>query len=219
MFGLSSSAGVFGSVADMLVAIYEKAGFGPIRKWVDDFFVIRLPHQNWTEEEFIKLSAAFGVPWSLEKLRAFAIIQCYIGFDWDLALRVVSLPEEKMEKTISLLQSWLIKGARFMANEAASLHGKLIHISSIFPLIRPFLRSVALFANKFKSKRARLHVPSTLSADLQWVTEILSISPRERPLRTQHPIDLQWWGDASTSFGVGVIIGQHWAAWKWKDGF
>jgi hypothetical protein len=78
---------------------------------------------------------------------------------------------------------------------------------------------VALFANKFKSKRARLHVPSTLSADLQWVTEILSISPRERPLRTQHPIDLQWWGDASTSFGVGIIIGQHWAAWKWKDGF
>jgi hypothetical protein len=68
MFGLSLSAGVFGSVADMLVAIYEKAGFGPIRKWVDDFFIIRLPHQNWTEEEFIKLSATFRVPWSLEKL-------------------------------------------------------------------------------------------------------------------------------------------------------
>ena len=40
MFGLSSSAGVFGSIADMLVAIYWVAGFGPLTKWVDDFFVI-----------------------------------------------------------------------------------------------------------------------------------------------------------------------------------
>ena len=40
MFGLSSSAGVFGSIADMLVAIYQAAGFGPLTKLVDDFFVI-----------------------------------------------------------------------------------------------------------------------------------------------------------------------------------
>ncbi|OSC96160.1 hypothetical protein PYCCODRAFT_1335184, partial [Trametes coccinea BRFM310] len=42
-FGLTSSAGVFGSIADMLVAIYHTYGFGSIRKWVNDFFVIRLP--------------------------------------------------------------------------------------------------------------------------------------------------------------------------------
>ncbi|KAG1747960.1 uncharacterized protein EDB91DRAFT_1198475 [Suillus paluster] len=53
-----------------------------------------------------------------------------------------------------LLQAWLTKGARFTTIEAASLHGKLVHISSIFPLIRPFLRSIALFANKFKLQRA-----------------------------------------------------------------
>jgi hypothetical protein len=40
MFGLSSSAGVFGSIADMLVAIYRAAGFGPLTKWVDNFFVV-----------------------------------------------------------------------------------------------------------------------------------------------------------------------------------
>ncbi|KAG1764995.1 hypothetical protein EDD22DRAFT_775474, partial [Suillus occidentalis] len=52
-----------------------------------------------------------------------------------------------------------------------------------------------------------------------WVTEILSVSPCEKPLHTQHPVNLQWWGDASTSFGIGIVIGQHWAAWKWKEGF
>jgi len=39
-FGMASSAGVFGSIADMLVALYRIAGFGPIKKWVDDFFAI-----------------------------------------------------------------------------------------------------------------------------------------------------------------------------------
>ncbi|GBE77166.1 hypothetical protein SCP_0100380 [Sparassis crispa] len=42
-FSLSSSAGVFGAVADMLVAIYCARGYGPLKKWVDDFFVVHLP--------------------------------------------------------------------------------------------------------------------------------------------------------------------------------
>ncbi|PSR80887.1 hypothetical protein PHLCEN_2v6596 [Hermanssonia centrifuga] len=45
-FGLRSSAGVFGALADMLVAIYRASGFGPLKKWVDDFLVIRLPNQQ-----------------------------------------------------------------------------------------------------------------------------------------------------------------------------
>jgi len=39
-FGMTSSTGVFGSIADMLVALYCVAGFGPIKKWVDDCFAI-----------------------------------------------------------------------------------------------------------------------------------------------------------------------------------
>ena len=53
-FGLASSAGVFGSVADMLVAIYKASGkFGPMVKWVDDFFVTRFPHQCSTKTDFL----------------------------------------------------------------------------------------------------------------------------------------------------------------------
>ena len=62
MFGLCSSASVFGSIADMLVAIYAASGFSPICKWVDDFFVIRLPGQTWTEADFIALTSRLGVP-------------------------------------------------------------------------------------------------------------------------------------------------------------
>ena len=219
MFGLSSSAGVFGSIGDMLIAIYRKAGFTRILKWVDDFLVIRLPHQSWTEQEFMDLTGFFGVPWSLKKMRPLAATQRYIGFNWNLESRTVALPLEKLSKTLLLLDQWLEPDMAFLAHNAASLHGKLVHISCIFPLIRPFLRGIATFALSYRNPRAKLHVPPTLLADLSWVQFIIKNLPNEMPLASPQPIDLQWWGDASMSFGIGIAIGCYWAVWKWAPGF
>lgn len=158
-FGLASSAGVFGAVADMLVDIYRQSGFGPMCKWVDDFFVVQLPHQTWKEDDFVRLTASLGVPWSMHKTKPLASRQRYIGFDWDLERKSVALPEEKMDAIRGLLNQWIDPKACFMMREAAQVHGKLVHISSIFPLIRPFLRHVARFAGSYHSHRKALRVP------------------------------------------------------------
>ena len=219
MFGLASSAGVFGSIADMLIAIYKAAGFTSILKWVDDFFVIRLPDQTWTEQEFMDLTAFCGVPWSIKKMRPLATVQRYIGFDWNLESRTVALPAEKLSKSLALLDTWLAPDGKFSAKDTASLHGKLVHISCIFPLIRPFLRGIAHFAHSFKSPLVKLPILPPLQADLSWVRFLVRSLPNEIPLASPEPIDLQWWGDASTSFGVGIALGSHWAVWKWAPGF
>jgi hypothetical protein len=75
MFVLASSAGVFGCITDMLVDIYSSAGFGPLTKWVDDFFVICLPDYSWMENDFINLTAVIGIPWSMEKLQPLSQVQ------------------------------------------------------------------------------------------------------------------------------------------------
>ena len=217
MFGLASSAGVFRCVADMLVDIYVASGFGPLVKWVDDFFVICLPEHSWTEHDFLELTASIGVPWSIEKLRPLSTIQQYIGFNWHLDSKEVSIPSDKLGRIHTLLSTWLQPGVKMTAHDASSLHGKLIHISSIYPLLRPFLRSLALFAGKFQSVRARLHPTAPVVADIQWIIELLAILPNQLPLLPSSPTDLDWWGDASTSFGIGVTIGGLWAVWKWAD--
>jgi hypothetical protein len=33
------------------------------------------------------------------------------------------------------------------------------------------------------------------------------------------PVDIGWWGDASSSFGIGVVVQGHWAIWCWAPGF
>lgn len=68
-FGMSSSAGIFKWVADMLVALYVAASFKVMIKWVSDFFVIRLPGETWSEEDFIEFTVRLGVLWSWDKLR------------------------------------------------------------------------------------------------------------------------------------------------------
>jgi hypothetical protein len=92
-----------------------------------------------------------GIPWSIEKLRLLASIQRYIGFNWHLDSKLVSIPLEKVARLQELLQSWLSPNVRMSAHDAASIHGKLVHISCIFMLICPFLRSLAIFSAKFRS--------------------------------------------------------------------
>ena len=95
MFGLSSSVDVFSTIGDMLVTIYEKAGFSPIIKWVNDFFATHHPGQVWMEQDFVDLTGYFGVPWSMKKMRPLATVQRYIGFNWDLNACTMALPAEK----------------------------------------------------------------------------------------------------------------------------
>jgi hypothetical protein len=56
-------------------------------------------------------------------------------------------------------------------------------------------------------------------ADLRWIQGLISITPNSCPLQKATPKDIDWWGDASTSFGIGVTVGGFWAVWKWAEGF
>jgi hypothetical protein len=127
-FGLRSSACVFGSIANMLMAIYNAAGFGPICKWVDNFFVIQQPGETWTKQEFMDLTARLGVPWLVSKLRVLASIQRYIGLDWNLVTHTVAMPPKKLQATLKLAALWLV-GNRKSKADTACLHGKLVNHS------------------------------------------------------------------------------------------
>lgn len=54
--------------------------FFPVLKWVDDFLVIRMRGQTWTEDDFIQLTAELGVLWAADKTRLLSAQQQYIRF-------------------------------------------------------------------------------------------------------------------------------------------
>ncbi|PSR81677.1 hypothetical protein PHLCEN_2v6296 [Hermanssonia centrifuga] len=54
-----------------------------------------------------------------------------------------------------------------------------------------------------------------MQADLTWIQYIMRKLPNEMPLSSPEPLDIEWWGDASTSFGIGVAVGTFWGVWRW----
>ena len=56
--------------------------------------------------------------------------------------------------------------------------------------------------------RTHLHPPTYVCANLSWINFLLQASPYSSPLFTSDPIDINWWGDASSSFGIGVVVSQ-----------
>jgi hypothetical protein len=54
-FGCSSSAGVFGNLADAGADIFRAEGIGPISKWVDDFVFFRIPKTQITQHNQFRL--------------------------------------------------------------------------------------------------------------------------------------------------------------------
>ncbi|GJF00473.1 hypothetical protein PsYK624_167610 [Phanerochaete sordida] len=74
-----------------------------------------------------------------------------------------------------------------------------------------------LFPNH--ASAAMLHPTSAVRKDLERIADLLRQLPNSLPLARAEPLDLNWWGDASTSFGIGVTVGTFWAAWQWAPGF
>ena len=51
------------------------------------------------------------------------------------------------------------------------------------------------------------------------MAELLPLLPSELPLQEADSLDISWWGDTSTSFGIGISVGPFWNVWAWASGF
>jgi hypothetical protein len=101
--------------------------------------------------------------------------------------------------------------------------GTLVHCSlalpdgrSHLPSLSPFAASFNFLSSPFVQKTPN---PSVLSDISWWRTQLItdfcgSILSKPPPVS---PID--FWVDASSSWGIGIIFGHEWDVWKFTDGW
>lgn len=109
-FGTASASGLQGEVADATQDIWEHAHIGPTWKWVDDFFLIRVPDPDSPffgcsngviycyRYDLHSAKAYIGpinVPWHPTKGADFGDVRDYVGYTFDFPNRSVSLPPSK----------------------------------------------------------------------------------------------------------------------------
>ena len=230
-FGAASSGGVFGCTADAMLSILHARNMSPVKNWVDDFIFFRFPimnistiepNFNYSLEDIYALGNKLGWPWKRSKTRPFAQFFQYLGFTWDLNAKTVALPENKRLRYRDKLLPWL-DGRPVDQKQAESLHRTLNHCSLVIPTGRSYLTRLSSFSaswNFLSSPYIRKCPPQALILDLNWWYTTLANPPPPTPLSRSPPIsNIQFFVDASTSFGIGVVLDNEWDAWKLRDGW
>ncbi|QRV84972.1 hypothetical protein RhiJN_12988 [Ceratobasidium sp. AG-Ba] len=222
-FGAASSNGIFGRCGDAIARIFTLRGMGPVVKWVDDFLFFRFPHESssappYSEDDIYAIAVLLGWPWKLSKTRPFANIFIYLGFEWDIERRTVRITLEKRTKYIQRIKSWL-DCTKVSLESTEKLVGTLVHCTQVSRDGRPHLAGLLSFLasfHRFLKNPFHLLSPSRRArSDVAWWLNHLSESPCSRQIRfpfPTHPIPCYM--DASTSFGIGIIVEGHVAAWK-----
>lgn len=232
-FGIRSAPGLFGNIADALVKIFLFFGVEAVLKWVDDFIFFRYPKHCLADGSYVysydaslvwSIAETLGWPWAPKKFKDFDFIFTYIGFLWSLTDRTVELPDEKKAKYLARLQPWLTPHAKMSMSEAETLIGTLNHVCLVVPAGRAYLTKLYAFRSSFKHKEKSGYRRHTVNLqtweDLQWwfgqlSQDFLGLHIKEIPALS--PISL--FVDASTGWGIGLIINGKWLAWEFRPGW
>ncbi|GLB45561.1 hypothetical protein LshimejAT787_2400190 [Lyophyllum shimeji] len=143
----SSNAGQIGNAAvDIWQA--ESRSENRLFKYEDDIQNFRYPNPLGrfsdgvftyfhNRETSLALIDILHIPWHPEKSGiCFASTTTFIGFQWDLTLHRVSLPEKKRMKYLMRIESMLsddFEGKRFTLRQIQQIHGTLVHVCFVFP--------------------------------------------------------------------------------------
>ncbi|KAF7334414.1 putative reverse transcriptase domain protein [Mycena venus] len=222
-FGATSAPGIFGRIADLLVLLLKHHSVEDILKWVDDFIFFRYLKQNpdgstfflYDETLFTKLAEELGWLWEMEKHTPFAKKFTYLGFDWRLTTKTVSLPEKKRTKYRGKVQAWLPTITDTTTDAARGHHGLQEGRGKRVSMYR-----LQASLNQAANPYVRYRLPPEVKADAQWWIEALSAERVELEIRQPPPLGSDViFVDASTSWGVGLVFRGRWLAWKFKEGW
>jgi hypothetical protein len=138
---------------------------------------------------------------------------------WDFDLRMVTLPEHKCHKYLSCITIYTSE-AKVSIEATAKLLGTLQHTSFIYTLGCSYLPSITHFLSTFQGRTFRLHfLPHDVRRHLSWCQNVLRCPNISHSLHCCTFMDKDIWADASTSWGIGLVVGGRWAAWKLANGW
>jgi hypothetical protein len=165
-------------------------------------------------DDINRIAADMGIPWEKSKDVPFGTVIRYIGLEWDIAHRTVSLPQDKREKYHAAITDWKSRATHTLT-EVQSLHGKLLHACHVFPAGRAYLTRLEIFMGNFHDSPFQPRTPPKATHnDLEWWTARLLTPCIPRPIPGPFILhDHNAFSDASSGVGLGIVVGEHWRAW------
>lgn len=230
-FGAKNAHNRLGITVDALLDILRAVKIGPILKWADDLFPIRFPvassiHNGTSSYQYSydlftlkDAVASLCIPWHPTKWNDFSSTPVYLGLVWNFENHSVSLAEPKRLKYLAKVSDFLHdhSSSRVFKNRALSILGTLSHVTIVHQDGRSYLSSLTAFISTFTSVHIPRYPKSAVLKDLEWWLSRLSQPHISRSLvHREDARDLGISVDASTSWGIGVVVDSQWDAWRWR---
>ena len=155
-----------------------------------------------------------GVKTNEKKYSEFDSTQKFIGFVWNGVEKTVGLPPGKKDERMRQISPFLDRNAKFNVHDVMVLAGRLNHLTFVLPQLRCYLRSIYRWQMSWQNPAATRETPDDMKEDLTSWLEALDKYKAMDLIPDADPTDVGWVGDASTSFGIGVIIGKKWAQFR-----
>ena len=217
-FGLRSAPMIFSAVADALQWSFRRQGVTWVSHYLDDFITLGPPGTATCQsnlEQMLSSCARLGVPVAPGKCVGPATVLVFLGFELDTEEMIVRLPQEKLQRTMSLVQEWMSKkGCR--KKELESLLGHLQHAATVVRPGRTFVRRVIELLARFRRDDHWIRLNAATRSDLMWWQKYMegwngiSMMPKVAPMA--NPLQ----SDASGSWGCGAVWGSQWFQWAWE---
>ena len=201
---------------------------GHSEEWHEDmqFPIKTFPQQNPNQthaydiQDIDDISKFLGIPWQISKDIPFATTTTFIGLEWDLKNKTVSLPEKKIQKYRKAITEWQTTRTHDL-QELQKLYGKLLHATNVHTHGRAYLTGLEAMFPIFRDDPFKPRTPPhSVSTDLNWWDQILAKPPTPCPIPSPVKIhNVQAYSDASSSTGIGIVIGNKWRAWILVEGW
>ncbi|POW21396.1 hypothetical protein PSHT_02443 [Puccinia striiformis] len=216
-FGGVAGCGSFGRPADAWKSIMlHEFDLVTIFRWVDDNLFVKTIDAQTQMEDIVTRSNQLGVKTNDEKFSPFAAEQKYIGFLWNGVNKTVRLPDGKLFDRVDQIKKFLFKSS-FYYKDVEIMVGRLNHVSYMLPQMRCYLCSCYRWLKSWQVPDSPRDLPSDVKEDLgRWFHILVTFQPT-RLMPNPAPTEIGWVGDASTSFGIGVMIGRRWAQFQLKN--
>jgi hypothetical protein len=237
-FGLCPASSNSGQISNGLMDIWEQACPSlPSFKFEDDISLLQLPdpagmvvdgafRYRYDRQSCVAPVDIIGTPWHEVKTgEHFTFTMTFLGFFWDLIHRRVSLPEPKRLKFLTRVSTFIERinnSDPLTLLDLQIIHGSLVHVCFIYPDGSSRLPTLSNFMSTFHGNTfTTRHASQSVKKTLLWWEKRLSDPLAFRQLQPLGPLqDMGIYVDASTSWGIGIIIGNQWYAFKlvsdWK---
>ncbi|XP_032231780.2 uncharacterized protein LOC116614660 [Nematostella vectensis] len=220
--GCSSSCKTFETFSTAVEWIARhKLHIHSILHLLDDFLIIA-PTEDLCRAQlqlFLDLCHYLGIPIAPEKTMGPATTLQFAGIELDTQMLVARLPQDKIDKSIQLITSFL-RRKKVSLQELQSLIGMLNFACSVVMPGRAFLRRLIDLTINVRAPHHKIRLNISAKEDLKiWLSFLQNFNCKSFFL-DEHWVSspkLRLFTDAAGSLGYGAVFGDEWCYGQWPD--